>query len=192
MLATALTITQSNIVTLAVSDIPVETVSENAVTNELTESEELDDSITDSIKDKADEIIVDYAEAEIVNEGDSEDDIKAVEINEETFPDAGFRNIITEQVDLNMNGILDVDEIEKTNFLGFGQIKIENLDGIENLKAIDRLYMHNCNGLKKLDLSKNPKMINIHIYHFVCYNVFVSQGTYYQINIICSIRAMLL
>ena len=79
-----------------------------------------------------------------------------VPINETYFPDAAFRQFLSDMVDTDKNGILSVEErsIEKMQPT---RLKIENLSGIEYFPELKILY---CNGnkLTSLDISHNIKL----------------------------------
>ena len=71
-----------------------------------------------------------------------------------TFPDAIFRNYVSENFDLNKDGKLDEDEILEVQTVSCRSMKIESLEGIEVFCDLLNVY---CSGnkLTRLDLSKN-------------------------------------
>ncbi len=89
--------------------------------------------------------------------------ITDVEINEENFPDAGFREYL--RTDPNMlkfhkdQNKFTADELELVTVLNMqdSSLNAESLAGIEHFKNLTTLY---CNGtyLKSIDVSKNTKL----------------------------------
>ena len=91
---------------------------------------------------------------------DPADDENGIEINEENFPDAVFRQYVLDNCDASGNGKLSKKEIADTKSIDFynSNIKnVSNLKGIENFTALEEL---NCwkNKLTSIDLSKNTEL----------------------------------
>lgn len=84
-----------------------------------------------------------------------------VAINDNTFPDKTFREIVSEVCDTNGNGYLDEKERSRTVFSLSGYVDddetIESLKGIEYFPNLTKLYCGGI-GLKSLDLSQNTKL----------------------------------
>ncbi|MGI5895291.1 MAG: bacterial Ig-like domain-containing protein, partial [Candidatus Merdivicinus sp.] len=82
-------------------------------------------------------------------------------INEENFPDAAFRQYVSDHIDQNGDGILTKSELEAVTEIdvegGYNGVKIADLTGIEYFPNLTKL---NCNGntLTKLDVSANTKL----------------------------------
>ncbi len=80
-----------------------------------------------------------------------------VAINEENFPDAIFREYVSENFDIDQNGSLsdtEIDNIDKINIFGY---KISSLQGINFFTALKTLEC-SCNKLSTLDVSKNTAL----------------------------------
>ena len=86
-----------------------------------------------------------------------------VKINSTNFPDKGFRKYISENIDLNKDGVLSKTEIKsvKTIYLGsaseVGGYICKNLTGINIFTELQTLECAG-NELTKLDVSKNSKL----------------------------------
>ena len=88
-----------------------------------------------------------------------------VKINSTNFPDEGFRKYISENIDLNEDGVLSKAEIKKVT-----EIKLEHYDearneyvyndltGIGVFTELKRLECEDQKSLSKLDLHKNTKL----------------------------------
>lgn len=83
-------------------------------------------------------------------------DLTDIPVNEANFPDPAFRQFISDQVDMDKNGILSAEErsIEKMQPCA---LKIEDLSGIEFFPELKILYCNN-NKLTSLDISHNTKL----------------------------------
>lgn len=92
---------------------------------------------------------------------------EGVEINETNFPDSYFRQYVSENADLNHDGILSETEIEQVKAIEvIGSTvagRIEDLKGIEYFTALERLRC-NSNSLTSLDLSNNSELE-----YLICY-----------------------
>lgn len=85
-----------------------------------------------------------------------------VEINETNFPDANFREYVSENFDtINKDGKLDDEEIAGATYIDVKSRDISSLKGIEHLIALTRLFC-NANHLTELDVSKNTKLTMLH------------------------------
>jgi uncharacterized protein (DUF2344 family) len=86
-----------------------------------------------------------------------------VKINSTNFPDKGFRKYISENIDLNKDGVLSKSEIKsvKTIYLGsaseVGGYTCKSLTGINIFTELQTLEC-SWNKLTKLDVSKNSKL----------------------------------
>jgi len=87
--------------------------------------------------------------------------IFAIYINTTNFPDAKFRDCVSDQsIDLNMNGYLTEDEISLVSLLIISSKEIANLKGIEHFTALTSLDCSS-NKLTTLDVSKNVELIEL-------------------------------
>lgn len=88
-----------------------------------------------------------------------------VKINSTNFPDEGFRKYISENIDLNEDGVLSKAEIKKVSEItlehydGDGNEYVYNdLTGIGVFTELKRLECESQKDLSKLDLHKNTKL----------------------------------
>ena len=88
-----------------------------------------------------------------------------VKINSTNFPDEGFRKYISENIDLNEDGVLSKAEIKKVteitleHYDGDGNEYVYNdLTGIGVFTELKRLECESQKSLSKLDLHKNTKL----------------------------------
>ena len=83
---------------------------------------------------------------------------EGVAVNETNFPDENFRNYVSENIDLDGNGVLSDSEIEAVDSLFVVNKNIANLKGVEFFTALTDL---NCgsNKLTSLDVSNNTKLV---------------------------------
>ena len=82
-----------------------------------------------------------------------------VEINDISFPDSNFRNVVT-QFDTNKDGSLSDTEIGEIEQIYCEGAKITNLKGIEHLTSLKTLNCSN-NRLTALDVSKNAAVTEL-------------------------------
>ena len=75
------------------------------------------------------------------------------EINEANFPDPIFRQFVSDNIDIDKDGILSGDE-RKIDSIKVPKMKIESLKGIEYFPDLEILYC-NQNNLTSLDVSHN-------------------------------------
>ena len=80
-----------------------------------------------------------------------------VEINEESFPDKNFRDIVSESYDKDGNGYLSKAELNAVTVIILQGRNITDLKGIEYFTALTKLYC-DVNQLTSLDLSKNTAL----------------------------------
>lgn len=78
-------------------------------------------------------------------------------IDEETFPDANFRNYIKEEIDGNENDLLSPEEIDQVEEISINYRNISSLQGISIFENLEALY---CTGnqLDSLDVSHNTAL----------------------------------
>ena len=83
-----------------------------------------------------------------------------VKINSTNFPDAEFRKYISENIDLNEDGVLSKAEIKKvkTIYLGSDNYTCKSLEGIGVFTELKSLECVSQKSLSKLDLHKNTKL----------------------------------
>lgn len=92
-------------------------------------------------------------DTEITNSG--------IAVDATNFPNDCFRNIISEQVDLNGDGILTPSEInscEYLNVIDYDNHEITDLTGIELLTSLCQLEISGCAELPTLDVSNIPSL----------------------------------
>lgn len=87
-----------------------------------------------------------------------------VSINESNFPDAQFRNYISEEFDSDGNGVIKDSEIAEITWISCDGKGIYDLKGIEYFTALEGLYCCN-NRISSLDLSSNRSLE-----YLECYN----------------------
>ena len=80
-----------------------------------------------------------------------------VPINEEKFPDPIFRQYVTENVDLDGNGILSEAEANQVESIICNEQGIRSLKGIEFFSRLLELSCYG-NSLKELDMSGSPNL----------------------------------
>lgn len=100
-----------------------------------------------------------------------------VEINEDNFPDANFRNIVLEiDQNWNGNGILEDLEMRGVYYFSVSDSDISDLKGIEYFTSIVWL---DCSGnkLSYLDVSKNTSLQEL-----ICQNNYIPETKLPQIN----------
>ncbi len=80
-----------------------------------------------------------------------------VAVNSTNFPDAVFRQYVSENIDSNSDDILTLEERTSVTKIDVTNRGCGSLQGIEYFTKLERLL---CNGnkLKSLDVSKNPKL----------------------------------
>lgn len=109
-----------------------------------------------------DETTIDSSSVEATESGSFNSE-KGVKVDESTFPDAGFRDYISESVDTNNDGLLSVEEIENVTTIFLRANKDErysnltSLKGVEIFSELSELSIMGC-GVKELDLSGNRKL----------------------------------
>lgn len=82
-----------------------------------------------------------------------------VEINETTFPDKNFRNLILSQ-NWRSDGVITDAEIAEITNLDLYKKKISDLTGIEHFSALKKLQCYS-NKLTSIDLSKNTELTHL-------------------------------
>ena len=109
-----------------------------------------------------DETTIDSSSVEATESGSFNSE-KGVKVDESTFPDAVFRDYISESVDTNNDGLLSVEEIENVTTIFLRANKDErysnltSLKGVEIFSELSELSIMGC-GVKELDLSGNRKL----------------------------------
>ena len=96
--------------------------------------------------------IVDETEAELYAAAGSD-----IPIDEDHFPDANFREVISEDYDWNYDGILSADEIAGITDLKVNHRGISTLKGIEYFTSLTKLECW-LNNLTSLDVSRNTAL----------------------------------
>lgn len=88
-----------------------------------------------------------------------------VEINEQTFPDANFRNIVSSMtIDKDRSGTLSDDEIASVTSLNVANRSITDLAGIQYFTALTELKCYGCN-FTALNLSNNKALTSVSCYN---------------------------
>ncbi len=82
---------------------------------------------------------------------------ESVEINETNFPDAIFRQYVTENIDKDNDGVLSTEEIITVTNIDVSNKGISDLTGIEYFTNLEDLHC-NYNKLKVLDVSNNTAL----------------------------------
>ena len=120
-----------------------------------------------------------------------------VAINETTFPDETFRTYVSDSCDINSDGRLSNDEIQKVTTMRVGQMGITDMTGVEHFTALQYLFCQNndltsldvthntelirlaCgqNQIRELDLTKNTKLGNLHCSNNLLKELDVSRNT---------------
>ena len=87
-------------------------------------------------------------------------DKAVVAINEANFPDANFRSYVSTNFDKDSNGVLSQDELDAVKEIEVSKKNITTLEGVEHFAKLEFLYC-NDNQLRALDVTKNPKLLNL-------------------------------
>ena len=86
---------------------------------------------------------------------------RGVALDEKTFPDAAFRNLLSETADTNGDGQLSTLELRHVSELNCSNLGIADLTGIEYFTELVALNCEN-NRLAALDVSKNTHLSEIY------------------------------
>lgn len=86
---------------------------------------------------------------------------RGVALDEKTFPDAAFRNLLSETADTNGDGQLSTLELRHVSELNCSNLGIADLTGIEHFTELVALNCEN-NRLTALDVSKNTHLSEIY------------------------------
>ncbi|WP_300277773.1 cell wall-binding repeat-containing protein [Peptacetobacter sp.] len=93
--------------------------------------------------------------------GTEKDVTDGVVLNEENFPDAEFRKILSEELSIQEGDTITLNILENTKILNLSKREeggiIRNLTGISNFVNLESLYCNKHN-IEKIDLSKNTKL----------------------------------
>jgi len=83
-----------------------------------------------------------------------------ITISENTFPNEVFREYVSDKFDLNQNGILEEEEIEKAEKVDLQAFVRSDLDSIKGIEYLTNLESLDCSKLKirTIDLSKNKAL----------------------------------
>lgn len=87
---------------------------------------------------------------------------KSVSLDEVNFPDEKFRNYLSEEFDVNGDGILSADEIFVITEINVNGKGISTLKGIENFTRLESLYAAS-NNLTKVDLTQNTALKTLNL-----------------------------
>ncbi len=122
-------------------------------------------------------------EEEIVEEESTEKDellqqkYPWVFINERTIPDSTFRSYVSENIDLDNDGLIWDDEIESVTEIDLSnETSLTSLKGIEYLVKLKKLSLYNT-GVKSVDLSKNTELTYFKCYSAPITSVNISENT---------------
>ena len=99
-----------------------------------------------------------------------------VPINEEKFPDPVFRKYVTDNVDLDGNGILSEAEAKEVKVISCDEQGIRSLKGIEFFSGLLELSCHD-NSLTELDMSGSPNLENLTCYSNQLKRLIVARNT---------------
>ncbi len=97
-------------------------------------------------------------------------------IDENNFPDANFREIITEYFDKNNDGLLSSEEIADATALGVYKKNISDLTGVEHFTSLKYIHCFD-NQITHLDLSKNTQLDTLSCYNNKLTSLDVSNNT---------------
>ena len=86
-----------------------------------------------------------------------------VAINEENFPDSGFRKFVSECFDADFDGKLNAEELDAITEIAVDSLGFESLKGVEFFKSLKELHCSD-NPIKELDLTGNPNLVNLECY----------------------------
>jgi len=102
-----------------------------------------------------------------------ETEFQDIGINENNFPDYGFRTYVLNNIDSNQDGYLCIDEIESVIYIAFNNLDVYDLTGIDCFTSLEGLYCNNCpfwsidvsnmKSLKHLDLGNNSYLSSINV-----------------------------
>ena len=81
-----------------------------------------------------------------------------IAVNEDNFPDANFRNYVSETFDKDGDGYLNSDEIQNAERIDVSNKNIRDLTGIEYFLTLSYLNCYD-NNLTTLDVSKNVELL---------------------------------
>ena len=85
-----------------------------------------------------------------------------IEINEETFPDAVFREFIATSLDTDGDGALSFEEADAVTTLDVSDLAISSLKGMECFTELESLKLSGCM-VTSLDLSLNTKLVTLDV-----------------------------
>lgn len=92
------------------------------------------------------------------------------------FPDEEFRNYLSEQKDLNKDGVLSKEEISKIEEINVEENEaLKSLQGIEFFQALRRLYCGKT-GITELDVSQNPDLEVLYCFEVDVSNLDITQN----------------
>ena len=101
---------------------------------------------------------------------------KTVAINKTNFPDAVFREYVSNNFDTNNDGKLTDAEAKAVTNIYLTGSKLTNLRGIEYFTALTELYCYG-NNLTSLDVSKNTALTELYCYDNMLTSLNVSKNT---------------
>ena len=95
------------------------------------------------------------------NPGDpTEETVNGVAIDENNFPDAVFRQYVSDNFDTDMDGCLSEEETDVFT-ISVDNMGIQSLKGIEHFKNLGVLICKSNEALTELDVSQNPKLATL-------------------------------
>ena len=102
--------------------------------------------------------------------------ISIILVDENTFPDAIFRQYVMDNFDTDHDGKLSADELAAVTTINCSGRDIEDLKGIQYFRSLQNLNCSN-NPLNELDLSKNTALITLNCSDTDLYALDLSKNT---------------
>ncbi|MBO5227678.1 MAG: hypothetical protein J6B39_01620, partial [Lachnospiraceae bacterium] len=99
-----------------------------------------------------------------------EEAVPGIEVNETNFPDAIFREYVSNNFDTDLDGVLSEKEIENADRIMLDETGVADLTGIEYFTYLKNLHCFGCIILTKLDISKNVALESLN-----CQNTSISE-----------------
>ncbi len=137
--------------------IPAETEKEDREeeTEEVSEAAVQTDADEDTAEDR---ILTETEEEEIAPAVLTEGSDGSIPVDEEHFPDQGFRNyVLSDTVDTDRDGLLSPDEREVVREIDLSHAELTSLSGIGYFMNLETLFCYE-SGLTSLDLSRNTAL----------------------------------
>ena len=105
--------------------------------------------------------------------------LMVVPLNSTVFPDAIFRQYVSDNFDKNKDGVLSEEEIAKVENIDVFERGVTSLDGIEVFYALESLHC-SYNQLSELDVSRNTSLQELYCWNNQLSKLDVSKNTSLQ------------